>query len=719
MNRLHYPPARRTATADVLHGRRVPDPYRWLEDGDGPACTRWLTAQEELYASCSARWPMRPVFRALLEELTDAGCSLAPVTSPPVERGTRRFFLSRAGHQELPVLMTAQGDGPGRVLVDPLAADPSGATTLDFWRPSWTGRMLSYQLFAKGSEEPLLYVLDVDGGIRSATPLRPGRPSPVAWLPDDSGFYYVAGAADAPSRTVRLHLLDSSGGEDAVVFETRLRQLSVSIDPGGKWLAVSCAAGAQAGNAVHLADLTRSGPRVPQLRSVYDGTGDGTQALVRFGPGGRLYAITTRGAPGGRVCLPEQEAAPPGGSRAVTENGNGNESGKENGNWTELITLPPGQALSGCVALTHPRDGAVHYLVTATERGSTRLVLYDAQGERLREVPVPGSGPATLSGLTAPPGETDHAWFVHTDFLHAPAVHRFTLADRSVSRPGSGRQTTGGGPTVRQVTYRSDDGTEIPMYLVHPPGSGRGPRPTLLTAYGGFGLTAAATYSPAVLAWVKAGGTYAIAGVRGGGEKGAVWHAAGRGRNKPNAFADFAAAARWLIREGWTTPRQLAVRGSSHSGLTVAVAITRDPALYAAAVCSAPLTDMVRFPGLGLGAWWLDEFGDPDDPHDLDTLLGYSPYHHVVAATPYPAVLLTGPRRDPRVGGAHLRKFAAALQFATGSTAPVLLRTEDGVGHGGTRAVSGLITLQADTLAFCAAHTGLVPDGRQAQRGPA
>ncbi|GAA3593962.1 prolyl oligopeptidase family protein [Streptomyces osmaniensis] len=532
-------------------------------------------------------------------------------------------------------------------------------------------------------------MLDADSGHEVDGPLVPGRPTPVAWLPDDSGFYYVAGAAESPSRQVRLHRLGATptGDHDPVVFETPFRQLSVAISSDGKWLSVACAPGAQAGNAVRLANLHQSNPDDPALRLVHDGTANGAQALIKFGPRGLVYAITNSGSEGGRVC-----AVDPAGSFSDS--------------WTDLITLETGHVLSGCVALAESADGPVRYLVTSTVAGSTRLSLHDSDGRLLSNIPTPGSGPCTLTGLIAAPHAPNHAWFVHTDFLHAPAVHRFSLTDHSTHPHTPAHDNNGAGPTVRQVTCASDDGTEIPMYLILPTGVREGPRPMILTAYGGFGVSAAPNYSPSLLAWVKAGGIYAITGIRGGGEKGADWHAAGSGRNKPNAFTDFSAAARWLTAKGWTTTQQLAIRGSSHSGLTVATAITTDPAQYAAAVCSDALTDMIRYPRFGLGTWWIKEFGNPDNPEDLDTLLSYSPYHKVVPGTTYPAVLLTSPRHDPRVGEAHIRKFTAALQHATASAAPVLLRTEDGVGHG-PRATSLLIELQSDTLAFCAAYTGL------------
>ena len=340
--------------------------------------------------------------------------------------------------------------------------------------------------------------------------------------------------------------------------------------------------------------------------------------------------------------------------------------------------------------------------------------MHDGEGHRIAEVPTPG--PGSITRLTAPVRGAAEAWFGYSDFVTAPAVYRFSLRDRrchpatpaTTAVPASpGSVEPGTPPRIRRITYASLDGTPVRMYLIAPAGPhASGPRPTLLTAYGGFGASCLPAYSPTILAWVRAGGTYAIANVRGGGEQGTDWHAAGRGPNKPNAFADFIAAATWLIDHRWTTPRQLAIKGASHSGLMVAAALTQRPDLFAAVACSAAVLDMVRYPYFGLGPWWVPEFGDPDQADQFDTLLGYSPYHRVRPGTAYPAVLLISPHHDARVDSMHTRKMTAALQHATTSGNPVLLRYEEGVGHG-LRAASRWSALQADILAFCAAHTGL------------
>jgi prolyl oligopeptidase len=267
------------------------------------------------------------------------------------------------------------------------------------------------------------------------------------------------------------------------------------------------------------------------------------------------------------------------------------------------------------------------------------------------------------------------------------------------------------GIRAEQVAFPSADGTTVRMLIISGPGAGPGdePRPAILYGYGGFNVSLNPGYSATPLAWAEAGGVYAIAGLRGGSEEGEEWHRDGMREHKQNVFDDFAAAARALIDGGWTTPAQLAVSGGSNGGLLVGAAITQQPALFAAALCSAPLLDMVRYEQFGLGETWNDEFGTAADPAELEWLLGYSPYHHVRAGTRYPAVLFTVFDGDTRVDPLHARKMCAALQWATSAPVgdrPVLLRRERDVGHG-ARAVSRSVALDAEQLAFAAAYTGL------------
>jgi prolyl oligopeptidase len=268
------------------------------------------------------------------------------------------------------------------------------------------------------------------------------------------------------------------------------------------------------------------------------------------------------------------------------------------------------------------------------------------------------------------------------------------------SATGAGRVTAG------QKAFQSRDGTTIRMFVISQTGCPDRPRPAILTGYGGFGASMSPKFSEQVLAWVNAGGVFAVACLRGGREEGEEWHLSGCGEHKQNVFDDFHAAADYLVEVGWTSPRQLAIMGGSNGGLLVGAALTQHPEKYAAAVCMSPLLDMARYELSGLGPSWVPEYGSADDPAQLRTLLSYSPYHRVTPGTAYPPVLFTVSDGDTRVDPLHARKMCAALQRASSGNGPVLLRLERGVGHG-VRAASRAAALQAECLAFLARHLGL------------
>ncbi|MGH8940058.1 MAG: prolyl oligopeptidase family serine peptidase, partial [Actinomycetes bacterium] len=299
------------------------------------------------------------------------------------------------------------------------------------------------------------------------------------------------------------------------------------------------------------------------------------------------------------------------------------------------------------------------------------------------------------------------AWLGYTDHVTPSSVYRYDATTGGTTlwatAPGSVDV-----PEVhaRQVEYTSKDGTTVRMVVVAPTKEPDRARPAILYGYGGFGVPLTPGYSAGLLAWVEAGGVYAIANLRGGTEEGEEWHRAGMRDRKQNVFDDFHAAAERLVADGWTVPAQLSITGGSNGGHLVGAALTQRPELFSAVVCSAPLLDMVRYEQFGLGATWNDEYGTAADPDELAWLLSYSPYHHVREGVDYPATLFTVFDGDTRVDTMHARKMCAALQHATTGNRPILLRNERDVGHG-ARALSRSIALSADTLAFAARWTGL------------
>jgi prolyl oligopeptidase len=692
MSEYGYPEARRLDLTEDLLGYQVSDPYRWLEDADSPERASWLAAQADLFAAQRAELPGREAFAGHVRDLLNVG-----YTGTPVWRGERYFFTRRDPDAEHGVLCTRLGDGPVEVLVDPMAIDPSGLTTLDAWQPDKEGRLLAYQLSEGGDEESLLRVMDVGTGALVDGPIDRCRYSNVAWLPGGKAFYYTrrlppALVPDDESqyhRRVYLHQLGTPADEDALIFgegRDKTDYYSVSVSRDGRWLAITASRGTAPRNDLWLADLSESDPAAPELRVIQEGLD--AQTDVHLGRDGRLYIFTDADAPRGRIAVadPTEVGGP--------------------ATWRDLIREDPEAVLRGYGILDGPELDRPVLLASWTRHALSEITVHDlATGDQVGQVPLPGAG--TAGGTSERPEGGHEAWFVYTDYTTSSVVLRFDARDSTVSTwataPGSVEVPA---VSTRQVTYESKDGTLVRMLVISGELAPEGPRPAILYGYGGFDISLTPAYSPNVLAWVAAGGVYAIANLRGGSEEGEQWHRAGMLEHKQSVFDDFHAAAETLIRDGWTTPDQLAIWGGSNGGLLVGAALTQRPELYAAVICSAPLLDMVRYERFGLGQTWNVEYGSASDPEQLGWLLSYSPYHHVTEGTAYPAVLFTVFTSDTRVDPVHAYKMCAALQDATSSGRPVLLRAEGQVGHG-ARAVSRSAELAGDTLSFVARYTGL------------
>ncbi|MEV0612897.1 prolyl oligopeptidase family serine peptidase [Nonomuraea sp. NPDC050404] len=650
----NYPPADRLPLTEHRHGHEIDDPYRWLEDPLDSRTQDWLTAQDRLWHDSAARLARREPFLARLTELRETG-----LVTPPVWRGDQRFHLRQSPTQEHPVLCRDD-----RVVLDPMELDPTGLTTLDDWQPDLEGRRLAYQISRSGDEKACLYVRELATGEIIDGPIGGCRYSAVAWLPGGEEFYYVLFR-----QGVFLHRIGSSE-PDVPVFTRGPIAYGVQLSPDGRWLTIS--AGTASGNSLWLADLAGEDPAP---RPVQEGSHARTAGAVACD--GRLYLLTDRDAPRRRLCVahPETPTA-----------------------WRELIPEDKEAVLGAFTLLDGDR-----LLVSRTRHAVGEIVVHHAHtGERLGTVPLPGSG--SIASLTSRPEGGPEAWFAYTDAVTPAEIWRYDARTDETTRwsAAPGRVTL---PAVHShhIEYTSADGTPIRMVVVAQPSDG-GPRPAILSGYGGFGIPLMPGYAADSLAWVEAGGVLAIANLRGGGEEGEAWHRDGMLERKQNVFDDFVAAAEKLIADGWTTPRQLGIWGESNGGLLVGAALTQRPDLFAAVVCSAGLLDMARYHLSGLGPSWTGEYGDPDDPEHLAWLLGYSPYHHVGKGTDFPATLFTVSAADTRVDPMHARKMCAALQWATGGDRPILLRHEPDVGHG-ARAVSRSVGLAADVLAFLAAHT--------------
>jgi len=688
--RPDYPAAERLDLVEQLHGIEVADPYRWLEDPADPRTEAWSQAEDELARPALDALPGRDRLTERLTELQRTGSVRAPSW-----RGARAFFTRREPGQEHEALLVREADGAERVLVDPTELDPAGTTTLDAAVPSIDGDRLAYQLSTGGDEESRLYVLDVATGERLDGPIDRCRYSPIGWLPDGQELYYVRRLAPnaVPAgeeqfhRRVWRHRVGADPVTDVEVHGAGLdptNYYDVRVSRDGRWLLVTASAGTAPRDDVWIADLTGDGV----LRPVQEGVD--ARAYPWIGPDGQLYVQTDRDAPRGRLVRADP-------TDPAYEN------------WVDVVPESPDEVLSGTVLLSSA-DGAgdvVAVLAAHSRDAADTLSWWDA-ASAARLGTVTGLGAGSVAGMTGRPEGGREAWIGYTDHVTPPMVWRWTADDPTAVTAWAHAPGAGEPPAVHvnRVHYTSADGTRVHMFVVAPVDVPDRPRPTVLYGYGGFDIALTPAYTPMMLAWVEAGGVWAVANLRGGSENGQEWHRDGMREHKQHVFDDFAAAAEWLTGAGWTTREQLGILGGSNGGLLVGAALTQRPELFSAVVCSAPLLDMVRYELFGLGRTWNDEYGTAADPVELGWLVAYSPYHHVRDGVDYPAVLFTTFDSDTRVDPLHARKMCAALQHATAGSRPVLLRREKDVGHG-ARSVSRTVSLSVDQLAFLAERLGL------------
>jgi prolyl oligopeptidase len=696
-----YPAARRLDLVEDLHGYRVADPYRWLEDAGSPQTRQWLAAEDELWAGYRAGLPRGDEFTARVRDLLRVGS-----VGPPTWRGPTRFAMRRDPDQEHAVLYVSDHEISGmseRALIDPVAIDPTGRTTLDAWQPDKEGRLLAYQLSHGGDEESLLRVMDVATGELIDGPIDRCRYSGVAWLPGGKAFYYTrrlppdavpAGEAQY-HRRVYLHVVGTAPETDTEVFgagRDKTTYYGASVSRDGRWLIISASVGTAPREDVWIADLAAGDPAAPVLVPLMVGLD--AMASPRVGRDGKLYVFTDLDAPRGRICVADPTAPGPAG-------------------WRDLVAQDPSAVLRSYAILDGPELARPVLVASRTRHAISEVSVHDlATGEFLRALELPGIG--TVGGVGERPEGGHEAWLGYTDYTTPAVVLRYDATtgalDTWAAPPGAAGLSEQGQPpavTASQVTYQSKDGTQVRMVIIEPAGETRArseARSCILYGYGGFDISQTPGYSANILAWVEAGGVYAVAGLRGGSEEGEEWHRAGMLDRKQNVFDDFHAAAEYLTEV--TARSRLAVWGGSNGGLLVGAAVTQRPDLFAAAVCSAPLLDMVRYERFKIGETWNVEYGSAAKPEELGWLLGYSPYHHVRDGVEYPAVLFTVFGNDTRVDPLHGYKMCAALQHATASGRPVLLRAEGQVGHG-PRAVSLMAAQSGDCLAFVAQQTGL------------
>lgn len=703
---LAYPPTERGDHVDVYEGpdgkQEVADPYRWLEEDvrESDRVAAWVAQQQALTEAYLSALPEREAFKERLAELWDFERRSAPSRlGKPGKSPVQYLYRRNDGLQNQSVLwVTDDYHADGRVLLDPNTWSSDGTIALGGYSSSDDGQLLAYLRSESGSDWKTIRVIDIATGEPLDEVLQWVKFSGLQWAPDGSGFYYnrypepeegEAFQAVVQNPMVVFHRLGTPQAEDVVIYKDPDHpdwSCHASLTEDGRRLLLIISSGTDNQNQLYVRDTEAIAKPANDPRTAWT-------ALVEdfeneFSPigfvGDRLYLQTDYEAPNRRVVAVDLV---PGDTRPFRERLE--EVIPESDATLEWVSLVGGKLFVGYL-----RDVAAEVQVHDP-----------ANGKLLREVSLPGVGSAGGFGGSQ---QTEETFYTYTSYDAPPTTYRYDIAtgeSEKLFEPDAGVDFSE--LTVRRDFYTSKDGTRVPIFLAHRKDLvWDGTNPTLLYGYGGFTISLTPGYSPSRLAWIERGGVLAVANLRGGGEYGEAWHAAGKGANKQNVFDDFIAAAEWLIDKKITRPQHLAIQGGSNGGLLVGAVMAQRPDLFGACLPSVGVMDMLRFHRFTAGQFWRDEYGSADDPALFPVLRSYSPYHNLRKGVRYPATLVTTADTDDRVVPMHSFKFAAALQYAQAGEAPTLIRIESRAGHGAGTPTSKRIEQAADLWAFLWEHLG-------------
>jgi prolyl oligopeptidase len=686
-----YPETRSEALAELIFGEQVADPYRWLENDvrSSEEVAGWVAGQNAVTDSYIGKLPGTAWFKSRIASLLDF-----ERFGLPRKAGDRYFYMRNSGLQNQSQLFVQEGiGGERRLLIDPNAWADDGATALADWKASPDGNYLLYSVQDGGTDWRILRVVDVARGEQLADEVHWAKFSALAWVGEE-GFLYSRFPEPAEGRdfqalnydqAIYYHRLGTSQEEDELVFSTPehpRRGHFAEVTDDGRWAVITSSLGTDAKHEVHLVDLSRRDAEGWTAKPLVTGFENAWNFVDSVG--GVLYFVTNKDAPRYRVVTIDTDRRKP--------------------KWKTLIAESEMPIEAASIA-------GSRLILSYLEDAATKAMVFDLEGKPERKIALNSLGKA--SGFLGKAGDPE-TFYTYESFNRPDSVYLFNL-DSGETRVFAMPELTFDPETyaIEQIFYPSKDGTRVPMFVVRKKELAEQGKaaPTLLYGYGGFDVSLTPSFSATRMAWLEAGGVFALANIRGGGEYGKEWHDAGRLANKQNAFDDFIAAGEFLKAHGYTTPDGLAIQGGSNGGLLVGAVVNQRPDLVDAAHSAVGVMDMLRFTRWTAGRYWIDDYGDPAVEEDFRILRGYSPYHNIRAGVDYPAVLVTTADTDDRVVPAHSFKYAAALQAAKIGDKPRLIRIETRAGHGSGKPTDKVIDEYGDVLSFLAYHTGLeVPE---------
>ena len=678
--KMNYPTTKKGDVVDNYFGTPVPDPYRWLEDDKSAETAEWVKKQNEFTFAYLSQIPYRNTIKEKLQKLWNYERIGAPFTE-----GDYTYYYKNDGLQNQSVLYRKDKQGKEEIFLNPNTFAADGTTSLATVAFTEDGSLVAYLISEGGSDWRKAIVLNTKTKQQVGDTLVDVKFSGVAWKGNE-GFFYSSYdkpkgselSAKTDQHKLYYHKLGTPQKEDVLIFggsaAEKYRYVTGTTSEDGRYLFIS-AANATSGNKLFLKDLTHL--KNPLVTITNDLESDIHFLTVKDK---YIYFETNRNAPNGKLVKAAVDKPQP-------------------EHWQEVIPETE-NVLSVSTAGNYI---FATYMVDAL----SQVKQYDYNGKLIRQITLPALG--TASGFYAKKGET-HTYYTFTNYAYPPQIYKLDLATGAAElywKPNIAFNSDD--YQTKQVFYQSKDGTKVPMIITYKKGLQlNGNNPTLLYGYGGFNVSLPPSFGVVNAVWMELGGVYAVANLRGGGEYGKKWHNAGTKMQKQNVFDDFIAAGEYLVKEKYTSPSYLAIKGGSNGGLLVGATMLQRPDLFKVALPAVGVLDMLRYHTFTAGAGWAYDYGTADDSKEMfEYLKGYSPLHNVKEGVQYPATLITTGDHDDRVVPAHSFKFAAELQAKQTGSNPILIRIETNAGHGAGTPVSKIIEQSADERAFTLWNMGV------------
>lgn len=670
--KLTYPATKTNDQTDDYHGTQIADPYRWLEIDTAQEVEAWVKSQNEVTFDYLEKIPYREQIRKRYEDLFNF-----PKLSSPFKAGEYYFFYKNDGLQNQSVIYIQKGlEGEPEVFIDPNEISKEGTVAINLIGFSNDDKYVAYSRQDAGSDWQEIFVMEVATKKQLPDHLKWVKFSGASWKGD--GFFYsrypepqkgLEYSADNKYHSVYFHKLGTDQSKDQLVYRDDKNPDMYhfgGVTEDERYYILYASPGTN-GFATYYKDLDKKGDFV-LLFEGYD-----NKSTVVHNIGDKFLVITDIDAP--KYRLVEVDTKNP-----------------AKANWKDII--PEQENLLQGVS-TGGKKLFADYLQNAT----TRIYQLEYDGSNKKEIKLPGLGSA--GGFGGKEEET-LLFYTFTSFIYPNMIFKYDVTT-GTSEPFFKTELKFNPEDYieKQVFYKSKDGTEIPMFIVHAKDLKMdGNNPAYLYGYGGFNVSLSPSFSTSRMILLENGGVFAMPNLRGGGEYGEAWHEAGMLLNKQNVFDDFIAAAEYLISEKYTSSSKLAIAGGSNGGLLVGAAMTQRPELFAVALPAVGVMDMLRYHKFTVGKGWIVEYGSSDDPKHFQNLLSYSPLHNLKAGVKYPSTMITTADHDDRVVPAHSFKFAAQLQKVHKGDNPVIIRIETDAGHGAGKPTSKVIEEQADIWSF-------------------